>query len=404
MTTEWMGSVFPRGKNGRLYVCVKDAGGDWKQMRTPFFRGDEAQARRFVRQWKDQLLGGKTIRSPELSGKVTVRQFGPKWLENRREVGIADVENDEGKLRNHIYPAIGNMLLDDVRPQHIAEIILELRRSGHAPRTVRNVYSAIRCLFRDAEIAGLTTNRPCILTWHQLGKLHDKKLGWRSKAVFTRDELVALVTDPRVPEDRRVLYALLGIAMLRHGEGAGLRWVNTELETKPLGKILVVTSYLSDWTKTRVERWMPIHPFLAEMLRVWKGSGWARVFGRLPREDDLVVPVAPEPARQGPTKTPGGLRDKNFSWKRLKKDLETLGLRHRRIHDLRRTGISLARADGADKHILKRGTHAPPRDVMELYTSVDWDVLCRETLKWTLSGKEANGVAPGVVLQLPRSH
>ena len=56
----------------------------------------------------------------------------------------------------------------------------------------------------------------------------------------------------------------------------------------------------------------------------------------------------------------------------------------RRAHDLRRTFISLARADGADEGILKRGTHAPGKDIMSLYTSVEWDSLCREVAKLQL--------------------
>jgi hypothetical protein len=59
----------------------------------------------------------------------------------------------------------------------------------------------------------------------------------------------------------------------------------------------------------------------------------------------------------------------------------TLGIEHRRVHDLRRTFISLAREDGADKDILRRGTHQPPKDVMELYTTVEWRKLCEEVAK-----------------------
>jgi len=61
-----------------------------------------------------------------------------------------------------------------------------------------------------------------------------------------------------------------------------------------------------------------------------------------------------------------------------------VGARQRRAHGLRRTGISLAIEDGAEELILKRGTHAPPRHVMALYTSVQWKTLCREVAKLAL--------------------
>ena len=68
----------------------------------------------------------------------------------------------------------------------------------------------------------------------------------------------------------------------------------------------------------------------------------------------------------------------------------------RRAHDLRRTGISLARSAGADAAILRWGTHAPPKSVIDLYTSIEWEALCREVGKLRL---ELHW--PGVVVALP---
>jgi hypothetical protein len=137
---------------------------------------------------------------------------------------------------------------------------------------------------------------------------------------------------------------------------------------------------------------MPIHTSLRAILAEWILSGWARTFGRAPGPDDLVCPVVPE-VRPGRKKPEGAMRDRHYSWKRFQKDLRTLGLRPRRVHDLRRTGISLARGDGANEAILKWGTHAPPRDVMNLYTSVEWDRLCAEVAKLKISRRQGAGVA-----------
>jgi hypothetical protein len=82
------------------------------------------------------------------------------------------------------------------------------------------------------------------------------------------------------------------------------------------------------------------------------------------------------------------MRDKNWIWKRAQKDLEALGLHPRRVHDLRRTGISRYREDGAVEDILKRGSHAPPKSVMGLYTGVEWEALCREVSKLKLEPRE----------------
>ena len=52
------------------------------------------------------------------------------------------------------------------------------------------------------------------------------------------------------------------------------------------------------------------------------------------------------------------MRTDHHSYKRLVKDMEALGLRHWRGHDLRRTMISLARTDGARKVQRKKKTPA----------------------------------------------
>jgi hypothetical protein len=50
-------------------------------------------------------------------------------------------------------------------------------------------------------------------------------------------------------------------------------------------------------------------------------------------------------------------RNVNASLRRFHEDLERIGLRARRQHDVRRTFISIARADGAVGELLHFATH-----------------------------------------------
>jgi integrase len=306
---------------------------------------------------------------------VTVDAWAKSWLEQRDN---RDRDNDEARLRLHVLPTLGSMLLEEVQPRHLAALAREWQ--AKAPRTRRNIYSVTKALFRDARIAGVLNGPdPCILTHRQLGKIRDAPTFHRREAIYTRDELEALISDERVPPDRRVWYGLLGLGMLRTGEAAGLRFEKV-LQGTPLGCLVVDRSYDGP-TKTDDERLMPVHPTLAAVLAEWRLGGWARMFGRPPEPGDLVVPVSPESARKGPRKSAGGMRDKNYARKRLVRDLATLELRHRRAHDFRRAGISLARSDGANAELLARGTHHPPGAIMELYTTPEWEALCREVAK-----------------------
>ena len=93
--------------------------------------------------------------------------------------------------------------------------------------------------------------------------------------------------------------------------------------------------------------------------------GWPELMGREPTERDLIIP-----SRRGKNR---GCR---LSLVRFHEDLERLGLRERRQHDLRRTFISLARADGARADVLEEVTHAKRGDIMNLYTELPWALLC----------------------------
>ena len=177
-------------------------------------------------------------------------------------------------------------------------------------------------------------------------------MGAADGAIFTRSELMTLVFDSRVPTDRRVIYGLQGIAGLRHGEAAGLKWLHYDAARLPLGRLMIRRSYDKLQTKTATRRDMPVHPILAAILDAWRAGGWTTMMGRPPTVDDLIVPMTA--GRRIPH---GKMRTKNDSYKRLQHDLDILGFRRRRGHDLRRTMISLAQDDGASREILRDVTH-----------------------------------------------
>jgi hypothetical protein len=68
-----------------------------------------------------------------------------------------------------------------------------------APRTIRNVYSTLRALFRDAMIEELIEGTPCVLSDSHLPAAKDKDPEWRDTAVFTPAEVATLLYDPAIP-------------------------------------------------------------------------------------------------------------------------------------------------------------------------------------------------------------
>ena len=89
-----------------------------------------------------------------------------------------------------------------------------------------------------------------------------------------RDEL--LISDRRVLQDRRTLYALKALAGLRHGEAARLRWWQLDGKREPL------TGLNLGKTKGGVPLSIPVHPVLRTLLTEWRDAGWERIYGRQP--------------------------------------------------------------------------------------------------------------------------
>lgn len=374
-----MGSLYRRGN--RLWIRYRGSDGKWTQDSTGLPHTEEKRARKMLERVESQISAGLV---PVAGGPLTVAAYVDVWLKDRK-LAVDDWSGDFAKLRDHVLPTIGKLPVADVRARHLVELARTWRTKtpALAPKTVFNIYSVCCALFRDAQLSDLIDASPCILTKRQLGDKVDANPEWRATAVFNRDELEQLLSDTRLSQDRRVMYGLAGLGGLRHGEAAGLRWRHIDTTTKPLGQLVVATSYDKGTTKTGAARYMPVHPTLAAMLAEWKASGWRTTYGRAPKPDDLVLPRL---------ETEGEMRSKQYTLERFQKDLTTLELRRRRFHDLRRTMISLARSDGANRDILRRGTHKAPREVMEGYTTFEFDVLAREVSKLQVSRRNLGQV------------
>lgn len=194
-----------------------------------------------------------------------------------------------------------------------------------APRTIRNVYSVCSALFRDAATEGLIEQTPCILSRAQLPKVKDADPTWRATAIFLPAEVESLISDERIPRDRRVCYALYFLGCTRFGDMSALHWRAYDPNRAPLASLRVELSYNTrakqeKGVKTDNPRTVPVHPTLARILGEWKLSGWPQMFkDKKPLPDDLIVP-----SRLGKN------RSANHLLKRFHEDCARLARRSRR--------------------------------------------------------------------------
>lgn len=359
-----MGVFQRRRRSGTVYYVSFVWNGHQVQERAGT---DKRQALQLERQRKREVRDG-TYRPDRKSGSTTLANYMDGWLQARRGRGVRTVADDETRLRMHIVPHLGYKRLDGITRRDVLDVIERLRSDGRlAPKTIRNIYGTLRTLFRDALLEELVTIDPCVLPRGALPSPREMSPSAtrRKPSAFSREEIRRLLTDQQVPADRRMLYALLFLTGMRHGEAVGRRWRDLDESALPLGALSVATQYRDEPLKTKTPRVVPVHPVLAELLTAWKCSGFKQFFLREPRPEDFIVPSRTWKCRMSGT-----------SHKGLQDDCKAIGIPGRRVHDTRHTFISLARRDGARKDVLERITHNSTGDIVDRYTTFDWAPLC----------------------------
>lgn len=395
--------IFRRGSV--LWIRFRDLEGKWKSATTGYAVGQEELAQAMLDHVLDRVrkaTAGEVI----ALDPMTVRAYVERWLVERGKLDL-DWKADRARLA-HVLPKIGNLRIADVRARHIVEAMMHVRttpseRTGEnvSPRTVHRIYEVLCALFRDAKLADLIEQTPCILDERHLGPLVDSDPEWRARAIFERDEAVELISTPKIPDDRRLLYGCMLLAGMRPGEASALRWHHYDPTVKPLGRMIVAASYDSrrhreKGTKTDATRHVPVHPTLAAMLAEWKLHGWEAMMGRERKPDDLILPLPPADAAARRAREGEPFRTEPYNGKRWREvDAPLLGWRYREMYAMKSTFITLVLDDGADPHVIEsRVTHTKrSRSAFDGYNrGRQWEITCAEVAKLKIA-RQADAIA-----------
>lgn len=306
----------------------------------------------------------------------------------RVESGVKTAPDEIARLRTYVFPRLGKRPLELIKRDEVKEAFAEIKkaisettRKELAPRTVNRVYEATRIVFNAALDEEIITLSPCRLkvAKDELPKKKDADPRWRAGALFDRIEFTTLVSDDRIALQHRVYYGIALFTGSRLGEVSGRKFRDRFKDRKPLGMLHMPTQYDDEETKTDTVREVPIHPVLAELLDEWEASGFELVYGRPPTPEDFIVPpkAAGYHGKVTGVKANASVKQPT-AWGWLRDDLKMLGLRHRRMHDTRRTLVTLAQEDGAVQHWLHWITHGPSSEIMGMYSSPAWSVLCAQ--------------------------
>ena len=308
---------------------------------------------------------------------MTFAEYADRWAAHQRRSERRDTKRARNQLRLHVEPAIGDRKLDEIRPADIVNLCWDLYPGLSANTVTKNIKGYINNVFNHAVFEEACEFNPCASI--PPGKL--PKRGRKPWPPFERGEVEKLVTDPRIPSDRRMIYGLAFFLMERCGEVCGIRFSDWDRSLKPFGGVTIDSQYQDQPLKGSRDdfvavRRVPVHPIFEPVLARWKAAGFAETYGRPPRDDDFIVPrLAPDT---------GKARSHSQVWKALEADMELVDVKKepgRATHGFRKAFITLACNDDgagmAPESVIKALSHtSTSREAFESYRRWEWTTYC----------------------------
>lgn len=237
------GSAFERG--GRWYIAVStwrpgEPRKRWKGKcpTAPGVTLTEELARALARDAQERYDRSawnpyeKPVEPPPAPEGETVEAYAGRWLAEREAKGLRSVVSDRGRLRTHLYPALGARPVAAVTRDELETLrddLDELVRDGRmAWKTALNTWGIIRKLF--AEAAGAKKRELRVRPDDPAQGVQPPDRGRaRARTHLYPSELAAVLTTPRVELRLRRLFALAVYSYARIGELAALTAADVDL-------------------------------------------------------------------------------------------------------------------------------------------------------------------------------
>lgn len=358
-----MASIIKRGNTYSIAVCGKDDYGKKKyQWLSGFKTMKEAKQRQH--EIESQQDGGIYIKP----GKITVGQYLDDWLKDYVWPNLSpkSAEGYEHMIHRHIAPAIGKILLTQLKPSDIQGYYTDKLATGRAdgsgglnPCTIKHHHTALHGALQLAVKQGLIIRNPADAVTpphYQKPEMH----------VLDESGIHTLLEAARSGEYYALFYLALFTGM-RRSELLGLKWsdvdfIGCELSVnRSLHHLRDGTTVFRQPKTARSRRLIALSPSTALVLKEHKEKQIAErlLTGKPLSDDDLVFcqpdgkPLLPETV--------------THAWIKLTR---RLGM-NIRLHDARHTHASLMLKEGVHPAIVQqRLGHASITTTIDTYSHI----------------------------------
>jgi integrase len=246
------------GKKYREMIYIKG-----KAFKSPFFlRKSDAKT------WKAQILAKRE--RVKLHGEdalntdhsFTLESYSIVWMEKRVRLKntARTYEMYESIFKCHLLPELGKKKLKDIDSDDLHRLCQRLKDKGNNNKGINNILGVLRTLLKDAMFEKFIRSSP-------FSSFRNLPQEQKDYSFWSKQEMQRFLTVNQEDELRSFYLCALYTGM-RRGELAALCWDRVDLNSN----VLCVSRTrdikgLRETTKTKLIRYVPIHPRVKEVLK-----------------------------------------------------------------------------------------------------------------------------------------
>jgi integrase len=346
------------------------------KLKRVFFKTRKEAADKLAKALRDKTQG--SFVAPH---KRTLGEWLDPWLWEYKRPRLRPITFDsyEMLLRRHLKPALGHLLLQDIRPEYLQRFYNDRLAQGLAPRTVRYCHTILHGALAQAEKHQLVVRNVSELT-EQPREIR------KELRTLTREQVSGTLL-PAIAEDRLFAAILWGFGTgLRRGELLAIRWQDVDFNERLLHvrrTLVRVRNYDGGEKKTRLafhepktahsRRTIPLPEGCLVALKHSKGRQAEErlLLGEVYHDEGLVFCLA-----DGKPIDP-----RNFA-RSFGRILRRAGLPQMRVHDMRHTFATLMLELGeSPKTVQTMLGHSRVAVTLDIYSHVSLDLEKRAVAK-----------------------
>jgi integrase len=344
--------------SGRRMWCYRYVIGGRRERvtfgRWPYMNLEEARRRRLI--FEELVESGQSpsdvVRAERLAGnaRVTVREFGARWMGEIVEKVRKDSKAVERYLLREVYPVLGRRPMASITGQDLQALIFRKRDSGR-PEAAATLRHLLKRLFDYARVCGVTRLNPVDMTPLRYVTRH------RSRDRFLSETELPVFLERLAGLGRTgIVLELMLLTLCRKGELRQARWEHVDFDK-------AVWQLPSELSKMRTAHIFYLSPRAVELFRRLKEmAGRAEVV--LPMKNALTQPMAPAALNKAMTRV---------KW----------GIPHFTPHDLRRTASTHLNELGYNADWVEKALNHTPLGVRGTYNRAQYGEERKRMLaKW----------------------